>query len=283
MELQHINFEELRCSPINVRKKGGKLVSDLVPPIRELGIIQPLLVRANGTGFEIIAGQRRYHALQSLTEEQTLDPVPCLVMEKGDDAKAIEASLAENVSRLPMDDIDQFKAFSALIKQGLSIEDIASRFAIDQKQVKQRLAIADLIPPLITAYRRQKIDASTLRTLTMATKKQQRAWLELFRSDNAPEGYALKRWLFSGAEIDVENALFDLGEYDGVIVTDLFEEQRYFSDPEKFWALQSRAVAELKDKYLKASWSDVTILDIGEYFPSYEYVDTAKKDGGTPC
>lgn len=282
MELQHININELKCSPLNVRKKGGKSVSDLIPSIRELGIIQPLLVRPNGSGYEIVAGQRRFHALHTLAQEQCLDPVPCLIMEKDDDAKAIEASLAENVARLPMDDIDQFKAFSALMKKGLSIEDIASRFTISLKQVKQRLAIADLIPPLITAYRRQKIDAPTLRILTMATKKQQRAWLELFKSDenNAPEGYALKRWLFGGTEIDVANALFDLDEYDGVIVTDLFEDQRYFSDCEKFWALQSNSVAQLKEKYLQSGWTEVIVLDVGEYFPSYEYVDASKNDGG---
>jgi len=282
MQLQHIELDQLKCSALNVRNKGAKQTNDLIPSIRELGIIQPLLVRPNDKGFEIVAGQRRFNALKSIATEQGVEPVPCIVMNKGDDAKAIEASLAENVTRLPMDDIDQFKAFFALVKQGLSVQDIASRFCISQKQVKQRLAIADLIPPILTAYRKDKIGVATMRNLTMATKKQQRTWFNLFKSDenNAPQGYALKKWLFGGFEIDVENAIFDINEYKGVIVTDLFEEQRYFSDTEKFWSLQSKAVATLKAKYLKAGWADVIVLDIGEYFPSYEYADTAKKNGG---
>ena len=39
---------------------------------------------------------------------------------KQDNAKAIEASLAENIARLPMDEIDQYKAFAALVKEGNS-------------------------------------------------------------------------------------------------------------------------------------------------------------------
>ena len=71
-----------------------------------------------------------------------------------------------------MDEIDQFKAFSALIKKGNTIEEIASQFAISERHIKQRLAIAELISPIITVFRKDKINATTLRILTMATKKQ---------------------------------------------------------------------------------------------------------------
>ena len=95
MKLDHLNLDQLKLSPVNVRKKGATEVDDLVPSIRSLGIIQPLLVRPNCEGFEIIAGQRRFHALGQLAEEGVSDPVPCIVMEDGDDAKAIEAAEAE--------------------------------------------------------------------------------------------------------------------------------------------------------------------------------------------
>lgn len=44
--------------------------------------------------------------------------------------------------------------------------------------------------------------------------------------------------------------------------------------------MQSAAIAEAKDAYLADGWNDVIVLDVGEYFPSYEYVETAKEDGG---
>lgn len=123
MQLQHIELENLKTAPVNVRKVGGKDFADLEPSIRSLGLLQPLLVRPNCEGFEIIAGQRRYHALSKIAEDTTVEPVPCLVMEKGDDAKAVEASLAENIARLPMDEVDQYKAFAELVKKGQGVDE----------------------------------------------------------------------------------------------------------------------------------------------------------------
>ena len=181
------------------------------------------MVRKNCEGYEIVAGQRRYHALVRLSEESEIEPVPCIIMSEGDDAKAIEASLAENVARLPMDEIDQYKAFSALVKEGKSVDEIASQFGITERLVQQRLAIANLINPILNAYRKEEIDAGTIRSLTLATKRQQSEWWKLFKSEDeyAPQGHALKDWLFGGANIPVSNALFDVEDYKGSIIADL--------------------------------------------------------------
>lgn len=282
MELQHIELTDLKTTNVNVRKKGGKDIADLVPSIKSLGVLQPLLVRPNCEGYEIVAGQRRYHALLKLAEEGSAsDPVPCIVMQDGDDAKAIEASLAENLARLPMDEIDQYRAFAALSKKGSSAADIAAQFGITERLVKQRLALGNLHPPILTAYRREEICAETLRILTMATPKQQKEWLERAKGKHgAPMGYRLKQWLFGGKSIPTGNALFDLAEYGGNIVSDLFGEDNYFDDAEKFWELQNQTIANAREGYLAEGWADVNVLDVGEYFPSYDYVDTPKNEGG---
>jgi len=271
---------------MNVRKFGAKSVDDLLPSIQAHGVIQPLLVRPQDEGFEVVAGQRRFHALQEIVSQgeqsDALESVPCLIMESGDDAKAIEASLAENIARLPMDEIDQYKAFATLIKQGREVSDIADQFGVTERMVKQRLAIANLISPILTTYRKGEIEPSTVRLLTMATKAQQKAWLALHKSedDYAPEGYRLKCWLFGGNEIKLDAALFDVAGYDGNIIVDLFGEDSYFDDAEKFWQLQNTAIAAKKDAYLADGWRDVIVRDIGEHFASYDYVDTAKDNGG---
>ena len=282
MKLDHIPLDQLKTSKLNVRKKGGKEVADLVASIGAVGLLQPLLVRKNGEGFDIIAGQRRYNALVRLADEGNAEPVPCIIMEDGDDARAIESSLAENISRLPMEEIDQYKAFAALLEQGLPVADIASRFGVTERLVEQRLAIANIITPILNAYRRDEVRRDTLRTLTMATPRQQKAWWELFKSEDehAPTGQRLKEWLFGGTEIPEDNALFDLKNYDGAIVADLFGEDRYFADTEKFWALQNAAIAARRQAYLDAGWSDVVVLDVGEHFASWNFVKTAKKKGG---
>lgn len=283
MKLQHMKLSELELSPVNVRKHdGSKQLGELVTSIRSLGVIQPLLVRPNGEGYEVVAGQRRLLACQRIADEDgNIDPLPCAVLEHDDDAVAIEASLAENVARLPMDEVDQYRAFAALKAKGRTTEDIAARFGVTELLVRKRLAIANLIKPLLTAYRKGAVDVHTLRLLTLATKKQQKEWFALFRDpdQNAPTHYRLKAWLF-GAEIPVSSALFPVEKYDGNIVSDLFHEQRYFDDVDKFWTLQNAAIADRQSNYIKAGWPSVEILDIGKSFYAYDMVRRSKRDGG---
>lgn len=281
MELQHIDLNQLKTTKLNVRKVGGKDTADLEASIKSLGIIQPLLVRPNCEGFEVVAGQRRYHALTKLAEENVIDPVPCIVMAEDDDAKAIEASLAENIARLPMDEIDQYRAFSALSKQGKSVEDIAAQFGITDRAVKQRLALGNLHPPILNAYRKEQISAGTIRSLTLATPKQQKDWWALFKGDEyAPQGHNLKEWLFGGASIATENALFDLKDYEGAFVTDLFGDVNFFDDTASFWTLQNTAIANAKAAYLAEGWQEVTVLEVGERWYCWEHAETPKEQGG---
>ncbi|MEM9211539.1 MAG: ParB/RepB/Spo0J family partition protein [Pseudomonadota bacterium] len=282
MQLRHIEIDNLKVSDLNVRKSGDKSGDDLVPSIKAMGIIQPLLVRPNCEGYEVVAGQRRLAALQQIAAQQNLEPVPCLVMGKGDDARAIEASLAENIARLPMDAIDQFEAFHALTKQDRSVEEIAQHFGVTTRLVKQRLAIAGLYQPIRNAFRRDDINLQTLQILTMATTRQQKEWYRLFKSDDeyAPQGWQLKSWLFGGAQIPTENALFELEDYKGVIVSDLFGDEAYFSDLDLFWEHQNKAIAALAEQYAENGWLEVVVLDVGEQFSRWEHTERTKADGG---
>ncbi|MBB5052687.1 ParB family chromosome partitioning protein [Afipia massiliensis] len=202
-------------------------------------------------------------------------------MENGDDAVAIEASLAENVARLPMDEIDQYEAFSALTEQGRSISDIAGQFGVTELLVKRRLAIAALIPPVLKAYRDGSIQPETIQQLTMATPRQQKAWFKLFRDpeEHAPTGRRLKAWLF-GAEIPVSSAIFPPERYTGNIVSDLFGDERYFDDAEKFWKLQMEAIIHRQAAFLEEGWRNVVILEVGAHFYQYDKVKCGKAKGG---
>lgn len=284
MKLQYIELSRLKLSPANVRKRGAtEDLGELTASIRSLGVIQPLLVRPNCDGFEVVAGQRRLLACQAIeAQDGKAEPVPCAVLDAGDDATAIEASLAENIARLPMDEIDQYEAFAALKAQGRTVEEIAGQFGVTELLVKRRLAISALIPQILDAYRKGDIDAPTLRQLTMATKAQQKAWFKLLRDPEqyAPTGHRLKAWLFGGAEIPVTSALFPLEQYTGNIIADLFGEQRYFDDAGKFWKLQTEAIIHRQAAYLEAGWSDVIIMEIGTPFYQYDKVKRGKKDGG---
>lgn len=176
-DLQHIALADLKVSKLNVRKHGAKDIDSLAASIAAIGVIQPLLVRKNCAGFDVVAGQRRYLAARKLAaaDHPHADPLPCMVLTAEDDAVAIEASLAENVERLPMDEMDQYEAFARLRAKGLDEAEIASHFGVSEQIVKRRLALAKLDPDIRRLYRAGEIDAASLRLLTLATKERQKA------------------------------------------------------------------------------------------------------------
>lgn len=90
----------------------------------------------------------------------------------------------------------------------------------------------------------------------------------------------MKQWLFGGQQIATGHALFKLADYTGQIIEDLFGEDSYFADADLFWALQNRAIATKRDSLLKAGWSAVEILEVGQRFQQYEHVKVSKKHGG---
>lgn len=282
MTLEHINIENLTVSPFNVRKFGAKDSEDLVASIRALGVLQPLLVREIADGYEVIAGQRRLNACRIIAEGGDIGPIPCLVKAEDDDAAAIEASLAENLERLPMDEVDQYKAFAKLIKEGRSAEDIATTFTITERMVQQRLALGRLHAPILTAYRKGDIHARDIRNLTMATPKQQKAWWALVKDEEAyaPTGQRLKDWLFGGAHIPTANALFEVEHSGLAVVSDLFGDDSYFADCEAFWEQQNAAIAAKIEALEADGWAQVTLLETGSYFARWDHHTCSKKDGG---
>ncbi len=286
MQLQHIDISNLKISPQNMRHgRQAPDVSDILPSIKARGVLVPLLVRPNGNGedYEIVAGRRRYFAAKAVAEEVgEIEPLPCAVMEKGDDAAALEASIIENVARLDPDEMTQYEMFSRLVKEGRSIADVANTFGITEVMVKRRLALGNLLQKIRDAYRNEDIDAETIRHLTLASKSQQKEWLRLYEDpeQRAPGSWQLKQWLFGGHEISAEAALFPLETYKGQIVADLFGECSYFADADQFWTLQNEAIAAKRDALLGAGWAEVEILEPGERFQTWEHEKTAKKEGG---
>lgn len=286
MQLQHIAIDSLDVSAFNMRNtKRAPEISDILPSIRARGILQPLLVRPNGEPdrYEIVAGRRRYFAARAIAEERgEIEPLPCAIMEPGDDAGALEASLIENVARLDADEMSQYETFVRLTREGKSVADIAATFGITDLMVKRRLALGNLLPKIRDAYRREAIDAETVRHLTMASKAQQKDWLALFTDPEqfAPRGHQLKQWLFGGQSIATTAALFPVEDYPGQIVTDLFGEKGYFADADLFWQKQNEAIAAKRDALLAAGWCEVVVLEPGEHFLAWEHEKTPKKKGG---
>ncbi|MGO4169189.1 ParB/RepB/Spo0J family partition protein [Novosphingobium sp. YAF33] len=122
MKLEFIALGNLAVSKSNMRyARKAPDVSDILPTVRARGVIQPILVRPNCQPghYEIVAGARRFHAARIVADDTRANAakgegarpddggdeaeammLPCAILDEGDDADAIEASLIENIARL---------------------------------------------------------------------------------------------------------------------------------------------------------------------------------------
>ena len=284
MQLQHIPLERIKISKLNMRhSRKHPDVSDILPSIRERGLRQPILVRKEGKGFGVVAGRRRWFALKTIAKETgSVIKVPCAIMEAGDDAAALEATIIENVGRLPVSEMEQYEAFQRLSEQGRSVDEIAGYFGVTELMVKRILALANLLDKIKALYSAGELQRNTIRALTLATSEQQAEWLALYnnKDDHAPQGRSLKVWLGGGAAITVDAALFVLETYDGAILEDLFGECGQFEDAALFWEHQSKAIAARIEAYKEDGWRDVILLERGAYFHQWDYVKRPRTKGG---
>lgn len=134
---------------------------------------------------------------------------------------------------------------------GRSVAEIANHFGVTDLKVKRILALANLKPAILKMYEAGDIDYKVVRLLTMASKSKQAEWLKLAKDEEqeTPRGHWLKTWIMGEKQISTDTALFDLKNYKGAILTDLFGEQEYFADPDLFWALQNAKIAEAIDLF----------------------------------
>jgi ParB/RepB/Spo0J family partition protein len=132
----------LRESPTNPRKYfDPKALEELAASIKEHGVIEPLIVRANGapSKSEIICGARRSRAAKMAG----LTSVPVIFREFADDEVRI-IQLVENGQRADLSPIEEAETYAALAAEGLSVSAIAKKVGRDTRDVARRLPLAKL-------------------------------------------------------------------------------------------------------------------------------------------
>ncbi|MDX6618238.1 MAG: ParB family transcriptional regulator, chromosome partitioning protein [Gaiellales bacterium] len=120
--LREIPIQQITPNPRQPRARiDEERFAELVESVRRDGIVQPLLVREVGDGWELIAGERRWRAAQAAG----LSTVPALVRE-ADDRTSLALALVENIVRADLDPIEQARGYARLQDEfGLSHADVA--------------------------------------------------------------------------------------------------------------------------------------------------------------
>ncbi len=136
-------------------------IADLAESIRSKGLLQPLLVRRVGSGYQLIAGERRFRAAQ----RAGLIRVPITVRE-ADDRESLELALIENLQRENLNPIEEARAFKRLADEfSLTQEDIARQVSKSRSAVTNSLRLLQLPREVIAQLESGELSAGHARSL----------------------------------------------------------------------------------------------------------------------
>lgn len=202
-----VPLDAIRESTTNPRRHfDEKGMGDLVASVKESGILTPLLLRpkanGKGSGFEIVAGHRRYRA----AKKAGLDEVPAIVRELSDD-QALELQTIENLQREDVHPLDEALGFQALLKRpGHDVESIAAKLGKSTSHVYQRLKLVELIPAAQKLFFGGEITAGHAILIARLQPKDQQQVLQAMRSGRGASVRDLARWIDENIHLDLNAA-----------------------------------------------------------------------------
>ncbi len=136
---QMIAVDQIRPSRQQVRTRfDAEPLGELAESIRLHGVLQPLLVRRQADGYELIAGERRWRAARLAG----LTTVPAVVRSDAEDDAQLVLGLIENLQRTDLDPIEEARGLCRLIEEfGLTHEEVADRIGKHRVSVTQSLRL----------------------------------------------------------------------------------------------------------------------------------------------
>jgi ParB family transcriptional regulator, chromosome partitioning protein len=141
--LEEIPVSAMKPNPYQPREHfDEEALAALADSIREVGVLQPVLVRSAPEGYELIAGERRWRAAR----RAGLQTIPALVRQT-DDASSLEHALVENLHRADLNPLEEAAAYQQLIEDfHLTHEEVAARVGRNRVTVSNTLRLLQLPP-----------------------------------------------------------------------------------------------------------------------------------------
>ncbi|MCY1689515.1 nucleoid occlusion protein [Exiguobacterium sp. SL14] len=160
--VQELPLTELVANQFQPRTVfDGDRIEELAVTIEEHGLLQPIVVRKQGTGYEIIAGERRYRAVRSLGWET----IPAIVKEMTDETTA-SLALIENLQREDLTPIEEAEAYERLLAlQEITQEVLARKLGRSQSTIANKLRLLRLPTDVREALKQRTITERHARAL----------------------------------------------------------------------------------------------------------------------
>lgn len=161
--LREVPVDHIVANPHQPRRHFDEdTLSSLAASVRELGVLQPVLVRpAEGGTYELIAGERRWRAAR----RAGLVTIPCIVR-RADDLASLEAAVVENLHRQDLNPMEEAAAYQQLIEDfHLTHEQVATRVGKGRVSISNTLRLFQLPSSIQKLVRDGQLSAGHARAL----------------------------------------------------------------------------------------------------------------------
>lgn len=157
-----INIEDIYPNPNQPRTHfDDEALEQLSQSIKNLGVIQPITLRKDGTKFEIISGERRYRA----SKMAGLKTIPAYIR-LVNDQELLEMALVENIQREDLDAIEIALTYQRLLDEiGMTQENLSHRIGKNRSTITNALRLLKLSPEVQNAIRSGMISAGHGRSI----------------------------------------------------------------------------------------------------------------------
>jgi ParB family chromosome partitioning protein len=161
---QDISTSRLKSSARSLRSGLLSDIRELADSIHENGLLQPLVVRPVDNQFEIIAGNRRYKACQSLKWKK----IACHIVEL-DDKRSFEFSLIENVQRQTLSVIEEAKAYKVYVTDfgWGGVSELARKIGKSPSYITKKIKLLNLPENILNSITETSLNASVAEELSL--------------------------------------------------------------------------------------------------------------------
>jgi ParB family chromosome partitioning protein len=176
-----ISVELIERNPFQPRKEFDKeSLLELAESLITHGVLQPLLVRPQNGGYQLIAGERRWLA----AKEAGIETVPCRVLEL-EDKNVCEVALVENVQRKDLSDLEKAQAFQDYLERfGGTPADLAKQIGMNRSTVTNFIRLLALPAPVKKALSAGRISNGHARALLSLEERDQIEMCKLIQRDS---------------------------------------------------------------------------------------------------
>ena len=140
-DLAHISIDQIDTNPYQPRRYFDESeIKALSESLKQHGMLQPVIVRAVGDRYQLIAGERRFRA----AKEALLDEIPARIMDL-DDQRVCEIAMVENLQREDLGAIEKAAAFRAYLDQfNVTQEELAEKLGLERSTISNFIRLLDL-------------------------------------------------------------------------------------------------------------------------------------------